>query len=163
MLQQQDDPNWQRILREARPAVCDVGAHGIGLRRLQLIVCQSFEYEQDWAWEIRQLQSEWWLFRSEVVESWPHVQLIDYQPIAIDAALLSSFFIRVVALSLPIAPSLNDMAGIDGDITQLAVFGDMFSECRFQWWSGSPPQWQPLVDLAAEMFEAFATATRASG
>lgn len=159
ILQQQDDADWQRVRSETRAAICDVRARGIGHRRLQLIVCPSFEDGQ--AWEIRQ-QVEWRLFRSEVVDPWPNVQLIGYDPISIDPALLSSFFKRAVSLSLPIAPFLNDMEGLDGEITQIAIFGG-FSECRFQWWSESPPEWKPLVDLTAEMLKTFESAARPSG
>src|SRR5258708_6460756 len=110
MSQQQDNAAWERVRSSARPAVCDVHAPGIGHRRLQLIVCPSFEEGQ--AWEIRQLEKEWSLYRSEVVESWPNVQLIDDRRIPIEPGVLSSFFSRVIALSLPIAPDLNDTAGL---------------------------------------------------
>ena len=161
--QQPDDAAWQQIQSTARSAVSDVEAPGIGQRRLQLIVCPSADFEEGQAWEIRQNHQAWWLFRSEVIESLPNVQLIDYRPVLIDPAVLSSFFSRVIALSLPIAPDLDDTAGLDGEIQQLAVFGDMLSECRFQWWSVPPLQWKPLVDLAGEMLNVFAPAARRTG
>jgi hypothetical protein len=157
--QKEAEAAWERARSTARPAVCDVDVPGIGERRLQLIVCSSFEYDEDPAWEIRQLQEDWWLFRSEVVESWPNVQLIDYRPIAVEPVVLSSFFSRVTALSLSIRPDL-ETEGLDGEIWQLAVFGGMFSECRFQWWTEPPVQWKPLADLAAEMRDVFAAAER---
>ena len=158
----QDSADWQRVQSEARPAVCDVAVTGLGQRRLQLIVCSAFEHEESLAGEIRQLNDEWWLFRSELVESWPNVQLIGYQPIPINPAVLSSFFERVGALSLPIAGCLDDMDGLDGEVVQLAVFGNMCSECRFQWWSGTQHHWKPLIDLTAEMCDVVALATRSS-
>jgi hypothetical protein len=47
----------------------------------------------------------------------------------------------------------------DGGIyTSRAVFGDLSSGWRFQWWSEWPEQWRPLVELAAEMHAAFTAA-----
>jgi hypothetical protein len=59
--------------------------------------------------------------------------------VPIGAGVLASFFARVVSLSLPIAPYLIEMGGADGAIFQLAVFGDLNSEWRLQWWSEPPP------------------------
>jgi hypothetical protein len=41
---------------------------------------------------------------------------------------------------------------------QLAVFGDLWSSWRFQWWSEAPAAWRPLVAIAEEMIAAFAAA-----
>ncbi len=157
-----DDAACERLRSVARPAVCDVEAPGIGERRLQLIVCPEFDDEPGLAWEVRQSQQGWFLFFSEIVESWPNVQLVDYRPVTIASAVLSSFFNRVIALSLPIEPDF-ETEGLDGEIWQLAVFGVMDSTCRFQWWTEPPPHWQPLASLAAEMREVFASATRQAG
>jgi hypothetical protein len=142
----------------ARPATSDVFARGIGIRRLQLIVCPSFSDSA--AWEVRQLQDEWTLFRSRVVDPWPAVQLVGYEPIAIDPAVLFSFFARVIGLTLPISPDLSGMGGCDGTVRQLAVFGDLSSEWHFQWWSQPPEQRKPLTDVAAEMEKTFSVAER---
>jgi hypothetical protein len=98
LLQNQDVAAWERVCSAVRPAACDLDMPGIGERRLQLIVCSTFEHDEKRAWEIRQLEEAWWLFRSEVVESWPNVRLIDYRPIPVEPALLSTFFTRVTAL-----------------------------------------------------------------
>jgi hypothetical protein len=156
-----DDVGWQRAQSEARPAVRDVDASGIGQRRLQLIVCPSSDYDEGQAWEVRQHNDGWWLFRSELVESWPNVLLIGYQPIPIDPAILSSFFNRVAALSLRVDPCLAD-EGLDGEVMQLAVFSDFCSECRFQWWTGAAAHWKLLVELADEMLGVFVIATKSS-
>ena len=50
------------------------------------------------------------------------------------------------------------MAGLDGEIHQLAIFGDMWSELRFQWWSEPPHTWRPLVEISAEMIKSFSEA-----
>lgn len=153
MLQQAADAAWEHIRTEARPASRDVSAGGIGHLRMQLIVCPAFEESQ--AWEVRQGQDDWWLFRPRVVKSWPDVQLIGYDPVPFDTAVLASFFCRVTELSLPICPDLSGYAGCDGTTYQFAVFGDRYSAWRFQWWTNYPPQWQPLVDIANDMLRAF--------
>jgi hypothetical protein len=158
MRRQEDDGDWSRAVSKPRLAICDVHARGIGIRRMQLIVCPSFEPEH--AWEVRQRESAWLLFRSEVVSDWPELQLVGYDHVRIDDNILATFFARLVSLSLPITPYLNGMGGLDGDIYQLGVFGDIFSEWRFQWWSQYPPSWQPLVEIAEEMLGAFSTAAR---
>jgi hypothetical protein len=158
MKSKEDEAAWERAISQPRLAICDVHARGIGLRRLQVIVCPSFDEGR--CWEIRQRDDEWWLFRSEIVSDWPEIQLVGYQPVPIATGALSSFFARVVSLSLPIAPCLNGMDGADGDIYQLAVFGDMYSEWRLQWWSEAPASWRPLVEITEEIIEAFAAATR---
>jgi len=65
MKNQRDDEEWNRAISEPRLAICDIHASGIGIRRLQIIVCPSFDPHQ--AWEVRQCENEWFLFRSEVV------------------------------------------------------------------------------------------------
>jgi hypothetical protein len=124
------------------------------MRRLQLLFLPSFD--EPLAFEIRQAGDEWRLFRSRVAETRP-TQLVGYDHISFESDKLAAFFARVCALSLPLAPYLNQAAGIDGDMYHLAVFGDMYTEWRFQWWSESPPQWRPLVDLAHEMLSAFSS------
>jgi hypothetical protein len=69
MKKQEDEAAWTLAITQPRPATADVHARGIGFRRLQLIVCPCFAEAR--AWEVRQLQSEWSLFRSEVVSEVP--------------------------------------------------------------------------------------------
>jgi hypothetical protein len=152
-LAQHEAADWRKLRTESRMATSDVVARGFGARRLQLIVCPSFS--KSMAWEVRQRQEDWGLFRAEGIAPWPSIQLIGYDPVPIKPAVLSSFFARIIGLSLPISPDLSGMGGADGTVSQLAVFGDMWSEWRFQWWSQPPTQWQPLVDIAAEMVRAF--------
>jgi hypothetical protein len=158
MLQREQDAHWERIRTEPRPATRDVFARGIGLLRLQLIVCPSFEESR--AWEVRRGEDEWWLFRPQVVESWPEVRLLGYEPVPFESERLEAFFLRLATLTLPIGPDLSGYGGCDGTMHQLAVFGDLYSAWRFQWWTRWPAHWQPLVELAAEMYEAFAAASR---
>lgn len=154
-LKRDDDKSWLRARNEPRLAIDDVHARGIGMRRLQLLCLPSFD--ESLAFEVRQASSEWRLYSSRIAESWPTLRLTGYDHIQIDSETLATFFSRVTALSLPLAPYLNDSLGLDGTMFHLAIFGDMFSEWRFQWWSDAPPQWQPLVEIANEMLHMFAT------
>lgn len=155
MRQQVEEADWERVRTEPRPASRDVHARDIGQRRLQLIVAPSFEPAS--AWEVRQGR-EWQLFQPRVVETWPEVMLVGYAPIAFASAALAGYFERVVSLSLPLRPDLSGCSGCDGTLQELAVFADMQSAWRFQWWSRGPEQWQPLVELATEMHVAFVAA-----
>ena len=153
---QKDAADWDRARTETRPAVSDVVAPGIGLRRMQLVVCPSFCEAS--AWEVRQLQGDWSLFRSQVVTPWPNLMLRGYERLSIDSATLSEFFARIIKLSLPISPDLSGTGGADGTIWQLAAFGDIFSEWRFQWWSRPPARWKRLGEIAMEMAQVFSSA-----
>jgi hypothetical protein len=86
--------------------------------------------------------------------------LVGFEPLVADTSILERFFERAAGLSLPISPDMSGAGGLDGTVTQLAVFGDLFSECRFQWWSEPLAHWRPLTDLAAEMLATFAAAKR---
>jgi hypothetical protein len=147
---------WDRVRAKARPAAADVSIPGTGWRRLQLI--DGVEPSEGVAWEVRQKDDRWLLFLSQVTGGTPEVLLVGYEPIPFDSAALASYYDRVATLTLPLAPIPSDQLGLDGDMTQLAIFGGLFSECRFQWWSEPPPQWLPLVGIASEMAEAFAEA-----
>jgi hypothetical protein len=151
---------WRRLKSETRLAVDDVCASGIGIRRLQLLLLPSFDNPM--AFEIRQAESEWRLFSSQVCETYPVPRLLGYEHVPFESEKLAAYFHKVVSLSLPLTPYLNDGCGLDGTSFHIGVFGDMHSEWRFVWWSNSPPQWQPLVDLANEMLSAFAAALNAT-
>ena len=153
MLQQQDALAWERARTEMRNAAHAVSAPGIGKRRLQLIVAPSFE--KGCAWEIRQMNDQWTLYRSEVVGESTSIALLGYDVIPVEGSTLQHLFQRTTALSFPLEPDLSNRIGADGTIIQLAVFGDAYTECRVQWWSNPPPQWKPLADLAREMVALF--------
>jgi hypothetical protein len=158
MLQQEQDSIWHRIRTEPRSATQDVHARGIGGLRMQLIVSPSFEEAR--AWDVRQGPEGWCLFRPRVLQGRPELQFVGYDRQEFPPERLSSYFERIIALSIPIAPDLSGYGGVDGTMHQLAVFGDMWSSWRFQWWSDSPSQWRPLVDIASEMFAAFSATER---
>jgi hypothetical protein len=47
------------------------------------------------------------------------------------------------------------LAGVDGVMFHLALFGDLSSAARFDWWSHPPPQWAPMISAAETMLAAF--------
>ena len=78
-----------------------------------------------------------------------------YEPVEFDGGTLKTYFKRLTTLTLPIAPDLRSLGGTDGTVTQLALFGSLCSQVRYQWWSNCPPGWGPLVKIADKMFKAF--------
>jgi hypothetical protein len=141
-----------------RLAIEDVSIPSVGKRRLQLVISPA--RSEGVAWEIRRFGDEWTLYRSRVAKAWP-IKLRGYEAVSIASNVLSSFFSRVVKLSLPISPDLSNSGGLDGTIMQLALFGDLSSECRFQWWSRSAPKWKRLTEIASEMAATFSAAQAA--
>jgi hypothetical protein len=155
VLRQADEEGWGRARTLPRPVNGTVGARGCGGLRLQLVVCPSFE--EGVAWEVRQRGDEWFLYRSAVVGG-PTIQLVGFDWLSADPLRLAGFYARVTALTLPLSPDRSGLAGADGTSYQLAVYGDLWSGWRFQWWSEYPRQWQPIVDLADEMAALFGPA-----
>ena len=146
--------SWDR-LRTAPWSPFDAhGAMGSGSQRIQLIHLPSFATPV--FWEVRQLQAQWLLYSSTVVDRGrATLRVQGFEPVPFDGGRLRSFFDRLTSLALPIAPDLSNMAGLDGERTHLALFGDLHSHVRFEWWSEYPPAWKPLVEIANEMLEAF--------
>jgi len=153
--QREREQAWERTRTEVRPVDAAVSGPGIGVRRLQLIVLPSLQKGQ--GWEVRQQAETWSLYRSEAVQKRLSATLVGYDLLTVDGAALKTLFQRVTTISLPLRPDLSQQAGADGTLTQMAVFGDLSTEWRVQWWSHSPPQWKPLADLAQEMIALFST------
>jgi hypothetical protein len=154
-LKQEQEADRQRINNEPRLAVSRVSAYGAGPLRMQLIVRPSFEEAK--VWEVCADLKEWSLYRSRVVQTAPAVMLLGYERLPFESARLSSYFERVIALSLPLGLHLNGLGGLDGTNFQFAIFGDLSSSWRFEWWSDSPAQWKPLIDIFDEMITAFSS------
>jgi hypothetical protein len=96
------------------------------------------------------------LYSATVVDpDWHALNVQGYEPVDFESSQLRTYFERLTSLSLPVAPDLSNMAGLDGTVTQLALFGDMWSQVRYQWWSEHPPGWAPLVQIAHEMLATF--------
>lgn len=149
--QEQDRALWDQARTTARNLAQEVHAPGIGIRRLQVIFVPSFE--PGFAWEMRSLGPTWKLFRS--VASSDEDTLSGYEEMDADGDMLRGYFDRLQALTLPIGPLLNNIGGADGTTYHLALFGGLYSEARFRWWTDHPPQWAPLVDVVNDMIEAF--------
>jgi hypothetical protein len=127
---------------------------GSGKQRIQLIYLPSFSSPA--FWEVCLLDSEWVLYSAKVIDpGWPTITVQGYEPVQFDGNRLRSYFDRLASLTLPIAQHSDDQAVLDGETTQLALFGDLFSFVRFQWWSEYPPAWEPLVGITNEMLKAF--------
>lgn len=158
MLQKEEEALWERICNEPRPATSDVHARGIGIRRIQLIVYSSFE--QAFVWDVRQGLEGWRLFRPRVLgpDSTYDPKVVGYDVLPIESDCLAAFFHRIIGLTMPIAPDLSSCGGADGAVFELAVFGDLSSSWRFQWWSHSPKHWRPQVEIVNEMIVAFSKA-----
>jgi hypothetical protein len=156
MLRQAEEAEWELVRTQPRSAYADARARGIGLRRLQLIVAPP-SFEEVSVWEVRQGR-EWQLICPRIVEIEPALRVVGHEVVPFPSAALAAYFERVVSLTLPIRPDLSGHGGADGTVYELAVFGDLYSEWRFRWWSNWPAQWGPLVELAAELHAAFAAA-----
>jgi hypothetical protein len=152
--EQDRQASWDRLRTAPWSPFDPHGAMGSGRERIQLIHLPSFTTPV--FWEVCQLGPQWLLYSSKVVEpSWPTLKVQGYESVPFDGDQLRSFFDRLTSLTLPIAPDLSNMAGADGETTHLALFGDLHSHVRFEWWSEYPPAWQPLVEIATEMLGAF--------
>lgn len=160
MLRQADQAEWERVRTEPRPVHQDAHACGIGMRRLQLIVAPSFEEVS--VWEVRQA-CEWQLIRPRVVKREPALLVVGHDVVPFASSSLATYFERVSSISLPLRPDLSGSSGADGTLYELAVFGDLSSAWRFQWWSDWPKQWQQLVELADELHSAFSAARSPDG
>ena len=160
--QRERDLEWERAWTTPRAITTNIHGFGIGERRLQLIVLPAFRTGH--AWEVRRLDEQWMLYRSEILVQLPlEVQLVGYEQVPMERKTLRSFFERLTALSISLEPDLSGRRGCDGTLTQVAVFGSLLSEWRFQWWDDAPAKWKALTDLAAEMLAAFLSAESTKG
>jgi hypothetical protein len=154
-LRQAEEAEWELVGTQPRSAYADVHARGIGLRRMQLIVAPSFA--EVWVWEVRQGR-EWQLICPRVVETEPALRVVGHEVLSFPSGALAAYFERAASLTFPLRPDLSGHGGANGTVYELGVFGDLYSEWRFRWWSDSPAHWRPLVELAVEMHAAFVAA-----
>lgn len=120
---------------------------------MQVIVLPSFVEPR--AWEVRQNQRQWSVCCPRIVEPGLDAALAGADLLSFESERLENFYRRLLALTLPLGPGLDDFGGADGSLFQLAVFGNGEPQMRFQWWSVPPPQWQPMVAIAKEMIQGF--------
>jgi hypothetical protein len=155
LLKQEIEATWERLRSASWLPDRSHRAFGSGAPRVQIIHSPSFNPSS--FWEVCQKGDEWILYTSTVVTEWfpGPLSVQGYDPAPFDARLLRDYFERLISLSLPVAPYLTGMAGVDGAVTQLTLFGDVNSRVQFRWWSDYPPAWAPLVQVADEMLAAF--------
>lgn len=150
-----EEADWERVRTQPRPAHSHPFARGVGWRRLQLIICPSFDPAS--VWDVYQ-GWEWQLIRPRVVATEPVLTVVGHDVVPLASEAVAAYFERVIALNLPLRPDLSGAGGADGTLYEMSVVGDLSSEWRFQWWSHWPEQWRPLVELAEEMHAAFSVA-----
>jgi len=152
--QQELQAAWHRLRAEPWSPLETRRTLDSGWPRIQLVRLPSFSAPT--FWEICEYGSEWKLYTSTVVDShWSRLTVRGYEPVEFDGRKLKTYFKRLTALTLPIAPELRSLGGLDGTVTQLALFGALSSQVRYQWWSDHPPGWKPLVKIVDQMFKAF--------
>lgn len=157
---QTDAAEWSRACSEPRRIDHPLFAVGLGIRRLQIVVCPSFEPGR--AWEVRQ-SGDWALYASTVVSEEWEPALIGYERVSFSSERLAALFGDLISTSLPLAPDLSGGGGLDGTRYELAVFGDLSSEWRLQWWSKWPVSWSPVIEQALAMDHEFAAARASRG
>jgi hypothetical protein len=86
---------------------------------------------------------------------WYALTVQGYERVEFDDDRLQAYFDRLTSLAMPVGPDLSGMTGLDGTVTELALFGDKWSQVRYQWWSEHPPGWTPMVHIVDEMLAAF--------
>ena len=151
MKQREEHDALVRAQAEDRPLTSDVMARGVGVRRMQLVRIPSFI--DGHSWDVRQRGDNWTLYRGLVPSDNRCVR--GFSPLAADSTTLAAFFDDVCSLTLSLKPDLSNMGGCDGTAFQIAIFGDLFSEWRIQWWSDAPSQWKQLVAIADRMMAYF--------
>jgi hypothetical protein len=154
--EQDRQASWDRLRTAPWSPLGLSRAFGSGQQRIQLVRLPSFSLPE--FWEVCQRDPEWVLYSATVVDrDWCALTVKGYEPVEFDRGKLKEYFERLTSLTIPVAPDLSNMAGLDGTVTQLAIFGDMWSQVRYQWWSEHPPGWTALVGIVDEMLAAFSS------
>ena len=155
--EQEHQASWDRLRNAPWDPLETTRAWGSGLLRVQVIYKPSFSSSS--MWELCERGSKWVLYRSNVVKSLRSpIQAQGYEAVPFESDRLKAYFQQLTTLSIPIAPELRSLAGADGEMTQLALFGFLDSEVRFQWWSDTPIGWEPMTKIVATMLQAFHSA-----
>lgn len=150
------------ISGDPRPIERDVSLSSIGgrmkgIRIFQIVFAPSFS--QGYAWDIRRTKDDLRLYRSKVVFHNMQYMLKDYCQLDIASIKLDNYFNQLRKVSLSISPLYRDeelsTTGLDGEVYQLALFGEMHSSTRFIWWSHPPAQWNGLVAITNQMISEF--------
>lgn len=124
----------------------DRHARMIGVRRIQIVKLPSFEPGA--TWDIRESGDTFYVYRSDISA---HGMLINYTRLDYPSAQAATFLRKITKLKFKISPDFSSQGGVDGQKTEIAVFGDLQSGLRFCWWTQWPRNWKPLVDLTEKM------------
>lgn len=155
--QAEHQASWDRLRDLPWSPLSDQRASGSGAQRIQLIHLPSFEKPS--FWEVCEIDKQWVLYTAEVMlPSWKALMVQGYERVEVSSESLRGWYEQLCGLQLAVCPDQSEMAGADGVITQLALFGGLYSECRFQWWSTHPPQWDAMVEIATAMLDEFTLA-----
>ena len=101
--------------------------------------------------EFCERRDEWVAYRADVIGQWPSAMVKGYEPISFDSAAFAHHMGRLSAIAVPAVPPVTGTAGLDGTVTRLTLFGDLWAQVRYQWWDDHPPGWTPLVRCVDEM------------
>jgi hypothetical protein len=142
---------WKKAQSQMRHIDEDVHVGGIGIRRVQ--VCYYPSFEDGFSWDIREQDNSYVLFESDIISDELLIRLKDYRKIEIEHEILGEYFEEIKNVDIPISPIFNNMTGADGEIFQVALFGDMHSDVRFTWWSEYPDNWKPIVQPTQEIVQ----------
>jgi hypothetical protein len=155
-LQQEERASWERL--RSKPWLPDLPVRAIGSGTPRIQIINSLAFQPASFWEVCQSGSNWILYTARVVALWNPgpLRVQGYERVTFPGEELERYHRRLVSLSLPVAPHLNGLVGLDGSVTQLTLFGDLHSTIQFRWWSDPPPGWIPLVQVVNEMMAAFA-------
>ena len=148
----EDAALWEAARTQRRALGECAGVPGSGRVLCQIVHAPSSG--ANFAWDLRRSDAASdgvQVFRSNVAHERWQPYLIGYEPMDADGALLKTGYDRLLSLALPIAPLFNNMGGIDRETFGLSLFGDLYSECRFRWWSDPPPNWRPMTTIVDEL------------
>lgn len=144
--------DWERVRTEERPFFQDVHSIGIGLRRLTLIHCPSFE--QGYAWDIREIDDRFRLYRSQVRHG--STRLKGYDLLHFESKFLREYLRRLQAITIALHPT--GRAGLDGTSFHLGIFSGGSTGIQLSWWGEPQNEWKKIGEITEEMSKHFSQA-----
>ncbi len=145
--------DWNNARNRPRGLHDNVVILGAGSRRVQLIYAPSFE--QGYSWDLRELDKEFRIYRSDIKLVNGERKALGYSELQANSNALKLFVYELESTELSLTPDHSGRGGFDGTSFQIALFGDLSSAVRFQWWGKGPSQWQELIEIAREMIDLF--------
>lgn len=134
---------WRRATTE--PRALDSVVHLPGLGQNYYCFTELPPFTPGHSWDVRRLQGEWAVFRSDVVEGASTRQLLGYQRLALRPRALDRKMSALGAMSLPI-PAEPPFLVLrqDGTTYRFAVVRGGDAVMHLSWWEQGPPDWKPL-------------------